>query len=54
VISGNRNRTTADRVAVARVAAETPIAAGDQVRLSVQPDRLHFFDPESEMAIAGD
>jgi multiple sugar transport system ATP-binding protein len=40
-------------VAVARVAAESPIAAGDQVRLSVQPGRLHFFDPESEMAIAG-
>jgi len=39
---------------VARVAAETPITAGDQVRLSVQPGRLHFFDPESEMAITGD
>ncbi len=32
-------------------APETPIAAGDQVRLSVQPGRLHFFDPESEAAI---
>ncbi len=39
------------RVAVARVAPETQVAAGDQVRLSVQPGRLHFFDPESEAAI---
>ena len=39
------------RVTVARVMAETPIGAGDQVRLSVQPGRLHFFDPETENAI---
>ena len=39
------------RVTVARVAPEAQIAAGDQVRLSVQPGRLHFFDPESEAAI---
>jgi multiple sugar transport system ATP-binding protein len=39
------------RVTVARVAPETQVAAGDQVRLSVQPGRLHFFDPESEAAI---
>jgi multiple sugar transport system ATP-binding protein len=41
------------RVTVARVAPEAQIAAGNQVRLSVQPDRLHFFDPESEAAITG-
>src|SRR6516162_10001241 len=41
------------RVTVARVMAETRIAAGDQVRLSVQPGRLHFFDPETEDVIAG-
>jgi multiple sugar transport system ATP-binding protein len=41
------------RVTVARVAPETQIAAGDQVRLSVQPGRLHFFDPGSEAAITG-
>ena len=40
------------RVTVARVVAETPIAAGDQVRLSVQPGRLHFFDPQTEAVIA--
>jgi multiple sugar transport system ATP-binding protein len=39
------------RVAVARVAAETPVSPGDQVRLSVQPGRLHFFDPENEVPI---
>jgi multiple sugar transport system ATP-binding protein len=38
-------------VTVARVAAETPIARGDQVRLSAQPGRLHFFDPETELPI---
>ncbi|HEX9521415.1 MAG TPA: TOBE domain-containing protein, partial [Reyranella sp.] len=41
------------RVTVARVAPETQVAAGDQVRLSVQPGRLHFFDPESETTITG-
>ncbi len=41
------------RVTVARVAPEAQIAAGDQVRLSVQPGRLYFFDPESEAAITG-
>jgi multiple sugar transport system ATP-binding protein len=40
------------RVTVARVAPEAEIRAGDQVRLSVQPGRLHFFDPESEAVIA--
>ena len=39
------------RVTVARVAAETPLAAGDHVRLSVQPGRLHFFDPKTETPI---
>ena len=34
-----------------QVPPETQVAAGDQVRLSVQPGRLHFFDPESEAAI---
>ena len=41
------------RVAVARVPAEATLAAGDQVRLSVQPGRLHFFDPATETPIAG-
>ena len=41
----------ATRLTVARVAAEAPVAPGDQVRLSVAPGRLHFFDPESEAAI---
>jgi multiple sugar transport system ATP-binding protein len=45
-------RVGAERVTVARVLAETVVAAGDQVRLSVQPGRLHFFDPESEAVIA--
>ena len=39
-------------ITVARVAAETPIAAGDQVRLSAQLGRLHFFDPNTELPIS--
>jgi multiple sugar transport system ATP-binding protein len=39
------------RITVARVPAETPVAAGDRVRLSVPPGRLHFFDPETDEAI---
>ena len=39
------------RVTAARVPPESAIAAGDQVRLSIQPGRLHFFDPETEIAI---
>ena len=38
-------------ITVARVPAETMIASGDQVRVSVQPGRLHFFDPETELPI---
>jgi multiple sugar transport system ATP-binding protein len=40
------------RITVARVPAETPVAAGDRVRLSVPAGRLHFFDLETEEAIA--
>jgi multiple sugar transport system ATP-binding protein len=38
-------------ITVARVAPETAISSGDQVRLSAQPGRLHFFDPETELPI---
>jgi multiple sugar transport system ATP-binding protein len=40
-------------VTVARVPAETKIARNDQVRISAQPGRLHFFDPETELPISG-
>jgi multiple sugar transport system ATP-binding protein len=40
-------------ITVARVPAETAIASGDQVRVSAQPGRLHFFDPETELPITG-
>src|SRR4051812_38986007 len=39
------------RITVARVPAETAVVAGDRVRLSVPPGRLHFFDLETEQAI---
>ncbi|MEA2962746.1 MAG: multiple sugar transport system ATP-binding protein, partial [Alphaproteobacteria bacterium] len=46
-------RVGSHSITVARVAPETPIARGDQVRLSAQPGRLHFFDPETELPITG-
>ena len=46
-------RVGADSITVARVSAEMKVAPGDQVRLSAQPGRLHFFDPGTELPIAG-
>src|SRR5882762_445037 len=46
-------RVGSDSVTVARVAAETAIARDDQVRVSAQLSRLHFFDPETELPICG-
>ena len=40
-------------ITVARVAAGDRDLSGDQVRLSAQPGRLHFFDPETELPITG-
>jgi multiple sugar transport system ATP-binding protein len=45
-------RVGSQSVTVARVTAESPIARGDQVRLSAQPGRLHFFDPETELPVS--
>jgi multiple sugar transport system ATP-binding protein len=44
-------RVGSQSVTVARVAAETAIAGGDRVRLSAEPGRLHFFDPETELPV---
>jgi multiple sugar transport system ATP-binding protein len=46
-------RVGSHSVTVARVAAEAPITRGDQVRLSAQLGRLHFFDPETELPVSG-
>jgi multiple sugar transport system ATP-binding protein len=46
-------RVGSHSVTVARVAAETPVARDDQVRLSAQLGRLHFFDPETELPVCG-
>ncbi|MBI5318743.1 sn-glycerol-3-phosphate ABC transporter ATP-binding protein UgpC [Bradyrhizobium sp.] len=46
-------RVGSDALTVARVPAETKVAPGDQVRLSAQLGRLHFFDPATELPIAG-
>ena len=40
-------------ITVARVPAETKVARRDQVRISAQPGRLHFFDPETELPVLG-
>jgi len=39
------------RLTVARVDPQARLAAGDKIRLSVEPERLHFFDPVSQEAI---
>jgi multiple sugar transport system ATP-binding protein len=39
------------RVTVARVDPQVSFRVGETVRLSVQPERLHFFDPVTELAI---
>jgi multiple sugar transport system ATP-binding protein len=44
-------RVGSHSVTVARVAAEMAITSGDHVRLSAQPGRLHFFDPETELPL---
>ena len=46
-------RVGSHSVTVARVPAETVVARGDQVRLSAQLGRLHFFDPQTELPISG-
>ena len=45
-------RVGATSVTAARVDAEARIARGDRVRLTAQPGRLHFFDPETELPIS--
>jgi multiple sugar transport system ATP-binding protein len=39
------------RITVGRVDPQAQLAIGEMVPLSVQPDRLHFFDPITEAAI---
>jgi multiple sugar transport system ATP-binding protein len=39
-------------VRVARIDPELALAGGDEVRLAVPPERLHFFDPDSGAVIA--
>jgi multiple sugar transport system ATP-binding protein len=39
------------RLIVARIDPQSRLRAGDRLRLSVQPERLHFFDPATEKAI---
>ena len=46
-------RVGADSLTVARVPAEMKVAPGDQVRISAQLGRLHFFDPATELPITG-
>jgi multiple sugar transport system ATP-binding protein len=38
---------------IARVKSRSQLVAGQRVRLVVDPDRLHFFDPNTNLAIVG-
>jgi ABC-type sugar transport system ATPase subunit len=38
---------------LARKPKQLSVARGDQVRLSAQLGRLHFFDPETELPVRG-
>jgi multiple sugar transport system ATP-binding protein len=38
-------------LSVARIDPQAGLAGGEKVRLSVQPEQLHFFDPVTEVAI---
>jgi multiple sugar transport system ATP-binding protein len=46
-------RVGTDGITVARVPADMKVAPGDQVRVSAQLGRLHFFDPGTELPIKG-
>ena len=35
----------------ARLTPAAHVRAGERVRLLIDPSRMHFFDPESELAI---
>jgi len=45
-------RVGPDSLTVARVPAETKVKPGDQVRISAQLSRLHFFDPTTELPVS--
>jgi multiple sugar transport system ATP-binding protein len=36
---------------VARLEPKLRVERGERIRLAVDPDRLHFFDPNSELAL---
>jgi multiple sugar transport system ATP-binding protein len=44
-------RAGEESLTVARIDPRTPLAGGNQVRLSIPPEQLHFFDPATELAI---
>jgi multiple sugar transport system ATP-binding protein len=46
-------RAGTDAFTVARVPADMKVSPGDEVPLSVQLGRLHFFDPQTELPITG-
>jgi multiple sugar transport system ATP-binding protein len=35
----------------ARMAPDVPVRRGDRIEVSVLPENLHFFDPQTELAI---
>ena len=43
--------TTADQTVTARMDPDLHLQRGQDIEVTAHPDRLHFFDPQSEIAI---
>jgi multiple sugar transport system ATP-binding protein len=50
-VGGHRAAEQVNARITARLAPDVSLAAGDRVRLDVDVDRLHFFDPETTLAL---
>ena len=43
--------TSADQVITARMDPDLHLSRGQQIQVTSPPDRLHFFDPQTEVAV---
>jgi multiple sugar transport system ATP-binding protein len=46
-------RTCGESLRTARVNALGPVSVGDRIELGVDTRNLHFFDPDSGLAVRG-
>jgi multiple sugar transport system ATP-binding protein len=52
VAAGDANGTVPTMATLtARMEPSLKVRAGDRIRLAVDPERLHFFDPRTERAL---